>query len=316
MAAPAGDVISPAYVLGGSLWIQHPWWDEDVSVSPSLLARFKAAHAPAAAAAGLSPEQVAAEAALFDAPAVWRLPGGPGGSTAQLPPDALWLAQACRLRVTKLPVEAVRAACAAADAFLQLSPQQQTFDEAAVAAALAPLAAHAPTDALTDALTFALNAPARSNAYVFCEPQNEVVVARSGLDLDVAALAAAKPRKVTKPTPAQRCMSRSVCLWCGASPFARGVTLRDCPGCACVAYCSSRTFCGARGELPRYGYCSLLAGSDASALFRYAAADGNTKPNHLAPKPVSREAGYGNRGMQCAARKGEMHKALKRICGR
>jgi hypothetical protein len=240
MAAPVGDAIAPAIMLGGGLWIQHAWW-WGVPPSAAVVARFKAAHAPAAAAAGLTPEQVAEEAVLFDVPTVWKLSAPrSGGGTAQLPPKALWLAQACRLGVSALRPEDVHAVCAAAGALVRLSGMAQVSDSVAVSAALAPLSAlDASAAALSGVLTFALNAPARCNTYVFCEPFDTVVVVRSGLNLDVARLNAAVRRAVPRPTPAQLCTSRSVCVWCGASPFAEGVTLYACPGCACVAYCSA-----------------------------------------------------------------------------
>jgi hypothetical protein len=133
--------------------------------------------------------------------------------------------------------------CAAAGALAQLGGMAQTQDEAAVAAALAPLAAlTAPAASLADVLQFALNAPARCNAYIFCERDDVVVAVRAALNLDVAALDAATRRVLPRPLPAQLCTSRSVCVWCGASPFAAGVALSACPGCQCVAYCSATCF--------------------------------------------------------------------------
>lgn len=72
VAAAMGDAIVPANVLGARAWIQHAWFWDDIAPSAAVVARFKAAHAPAALAAGLTAAQVAHEAALFDTPAIWR----------------------------------------------------------------------------------------------------------------------------------------------------------------------------------------------------------------------------------------------------
>lgn len=98
-----------------------------------------------------------------------------------------------------------------------------------------------------------LNAPERSNVYVFSvktglssalhagptAPSGDVTVFSSSLRLDISKLDTAYRRVIAAPSPAQQCMSRWVCVWCGAPPVAEGVSLHVCPGCTCVAYCSA-----------------------------------------------------------------------------
>jgi hypothetical protein len=234
MAARTGKVIVPAYAHGAE--VQHFTATFDGHLTASIVARFKAAHAPAAAAAGLSREQIAAEAVVFDVPSVWGIPLR-SGERDSVRPNAAFIAQACHFHVTALSPADVRSVCVAADALARLNMDAQANDEAAVAAALAPLSSIDARERLTS-LLFALHMPRRCNAYVFCVNHDAVVVVRAELNLDVQELYRASYRTLLDPTPVERCRSRSLCVWCGASPFARGVTLHECPHCAFVAYCS------------------------------------------------------------------------------
>lgn len=234
MATRTGNAIVPACAQGGV--VQYFTATFDRHLTASIVARFKAAHAPAALAAGLSREQIAAEAVVFDVPAVWGLPLR-SGERDSVRPIAAFVAQACRFHVTALSPADVRSVCVAADALARLNMDAQANDEAAVAAALAPLSSVDARERLTSFM-FALDMPRRCNAYAFCVNHDAVVVVRAELDLDVQELRRACRREPAYNTLVERCRSRSLCVWCGASPFARGVTLHECPHCAFVAYCS------------------------------------------------------------------------------
>lgn len=275
MAARTGKVVTPSAGDPGRK-VRYYTVASESPVTPSIVARFKAAHAPAAAAAGLSREQIAAEAVLFDTPSVWKLMKKQSyelgcqqceAVAASLQPSALFLAQACRFRVTALSPADVRSVCVAADALARLEVLVQASDEDAVAAALAPLSSiDAPAEELASMLVFALDAPRRSDAFAFCVNHDVVVVVRAGLNLDVEKLRRACRRTLAHPTPAERCFSRSLCVWCGASPFSDGVTLHACQDCACISYCSEEcrladSFCEhsrecgdtSRSSAPSYG---------------------------------------------------------------
>lgn len=235
LAAP--PPVGLAWVQGARVFTQHAYW-VDLPASLATVAAFKAAHAAAAAGAGLSPAQVDAEQQLFDVPFIWGAMGPGGVDAVQLPPRASLLSSGVRFVVTAQPAGVVRevATCAAR---LRALPAADLEDAAHVADALAGLAPQTPP-LLLCAL---LNAPERANVYV-CSmapdaAEGKVTVVASALRLDVGKLDAASRRMIAKPTPAEQCTSRAVCVWCGAAPVAEGVALLACPGCSCVAYCGA-----------------------------------------------------------------------------
>ena len=257
---PADD--DPIVHLGAPVYVTYAFWHGDLVPSWAVVDQFRSAHARAATAAGIGPAEVAAQAELFRAGAVWRLPArAPAPSSPAVEPVAAaasrmtmspavpWLSNAVRFAVTPLRAAAAAAAVAVVAALVAHVGSPAARDEANLAGVLAPLLLAAGGDgeepsraALGDAaelLTFALNTPQRSDAHVYSVPDDDVVVVRAGLSLDVAVLEQARRMVPLRPSRERSCVSRLLCVWCGASPIARGVRLAPCPGCRCVAYCSA-----------------------------------------------------------------------------
>ena len=228
-----GAVIVPALVEGGHLYIQHAWW-WGCEPSAGAVEGFRLRHARAAARSGLSPAQVAAEQTLFSAP-LWGLTAG---GEQSLSPDSLLLINAVRFGVTSLGREEVLACIAAATRLAEawtaegergagLSTCRAVFEQLP-----------RPSAEQGGLLQFILNVPYRVNAWVFSLSSKEVIPVKTWLDLDTEVYQKAL-RTVLKPTETQKATSRNVCVWCGAPPVASGVVLRECAGCARLAYCSS-----------------------------------------------------------------------------
>lgn len=96
-----------AWVQGARVFTQHAYW-VDAPASLAAVATFKAAHAAAAARAGLSAAQVAAEQQLFDVPFIWGAMGPGGVDAVELPPRASLLCSGVRFVVTAQPAALVR----------------------------------------------------------------------------------------------------------------------------------------------------------------------------------------------------------------
>ena len=97
-----------AWISGARVFTQHAYWADDAEPTIATVAAFKAAHAPAAASAGLSPAQVTAEQSLFDVPFIWGAMGPGGVDAVELPPRASLLCSAVRFIVTAAPPAVVR----------------------------------------------------------------------------------------------------------------------------------------------------------------------------------------------------------------
>jgi hypothetical protein len=223
--------------LVGAGWIQHVWYHGNTVPSATLASRFRAAHAKARAGVpGLVQTDI--EQQLLASPVVYLGLGSVDSEHVSLKPaHALWML-GVRFAVTPLSPEAVAAIVKFAERIRRASPPYRpgtvglSDGVTGITAALAPAAAQM--------LQWLLNTPPFSAGYALClgdTPSLDVVVITSSGELDEAALEAACCRVIPRPTPAQTCVSRLACFFCGAHPLAKGVQLGVCGGCEAVSYC-------------------------------------------------------------------------------
>ena len=229
--------LRPAMVLGGASWIQHLWYHGGISPSATLAARFRSAHASARAGLpGLLQTEI--EQGLLANPIIFLGAGSVDSADTRFTPMQLAWMLGARFAISPLRPETVRSIFKYAGLLRSALPGHGgTLPvRSSVASISAPLA-----PAASQMLEWALNTPPFSAAYVLClgdlPASDEVVMASSG-ELDEARLQQAVRAVIPKPTPAQRCISRLVCFFCGAHPLSKGVQLALCGGCEAVAYCS------------------------------------------------------------------------------
>lgn len=228
--------VRPAMMMGGATWVQHVWYHGTTSPSATLAARFRSAHA--VVRARMPGLQTDIEQELLSNPVVFL--GMKSVDSADLsfkPKQIAWMLGA-RFAITPLSPDTVRSIARYAEAIRSArvgygSVLDVRSSVAGVTAAQALAAAQM--------LEWSLNAPPFSAAYALClgdDPaSDDTVVTTSSGELDEAKLELAIRAVVPRPTPAQRCVSRLVCFFCGAHPLAKGVQLHLCGGCEAVAYC-------------------------------------------------------------------------------
>ena len=229
-------VVSPglAIVKDGLPFVQQGWFmDDEVEQSTRTIAHFKAAFVRSAPALGLSPEQVAAEQQMFDVPYIFGLGGGTL-SSVKIPSVVQFLCNAMRLGVSSLSPERLRLIIDVADKMNALG--QDMMDVRAVKRTLLPLGFPVREEEHL-ILTVALNLPEVCDAYVYSTTSDTVVAWRKTLNLDTAKLDRACRTVIDDANRKEKCTSRNVCFFCGASPLSQGVSLHLCPSCECVAYC-------------------------------------------------------------------------------
>lgn len=231
--------LSPAMILGGAAWTQHVWYHGDISPSGVLAARFRAAHAISRSGSGKLQTEIEQE--LLANPVVYL--GANSVDNAQLayaPRQLAWMLGA-RFVMTPLSPAIVRSIVRFAS---QLQSARVGFGGMVdVRSSVAGVGSAGQAHAASQMLEWALNTPPYSAAYAFCvgaSPADDTVVITGSGELDEDKLQLATRRVIPRPTPAQRCVSRLACFFCGAHPLSKGVQMRVCGGCDAVAYCSTK----------------------------------------------------------------------------
>lgn len=228
--------------------MQHAWWFDGCVPSPTTVARFKAAHTKATAAAGFEQARIDAEQLVFDTPMVWKLPTPKvtrkgtraavelAGVTVEMHPSVMFTCNATRFAVSNLSREDVMTTVQVARSILSVKTREELAD---ALTALPHFTSPAHKGCIADVLTFVLNAPRVCDAFVYCQSSDECCIAISNLRLEAATVDSLGRSLMAKPTEEQKCLSRLVCFWCGSSPLSTDVALSVCAGCRCVAYCSA-----------------------------------------------------------------------------